>query len=125
MEKGKKGLIVGALLMMIVFLGQTIKADHFTGECGTELNAVEFAISNGVFYGRNAATSQTNLLTKLEAAAAKISLGKYSDAVDKLLDISDGATKLADAPKPKLEDASAINGSVGQAIGCVGALPGA
>lgn len=122
MDRRKRGLIVGTVLIMTLFLGQTIMADHFTGACGEELNSVEFAINNGVFYGRNAATSKSNLLVKLEAAGAKVALGKYSDAVDKLLDISDSATKLADSPKSKLEDASAINGSVGQAIGCVGAL---
>lgn len=124
MDRGKRGLIVGTALMTMLFFGQTVRADHFTGACGAELNAVEFAIDNGIFYGRNAASSQSNLLTKLEAAAAKIALGKYSDAADKLLDISDSATKLAESSKPKLEDASAINGSVGQAIGCVGALTG-
>jgi len=53
----------------------------------------------------------------------KVSLGKYSDAVDKLEDISDKATQLAIAtPKSKLDDATAINIAVTDAIGCVAAL---
>jgi hypothetical protein len=97
-------------------------ANHFTGACASELNAVETAIRNGVFLGKNASTDQTNLLAKLEAAAAKVGLKKYDDAVDKLQDISDKATELASAPKSKLEDASGINGAVITAIACVGGL---
>ncbi|HEX6321634.1 MAG TPA: hypothetical protein VFZ84_22420 [Burkholderiales bacterium] len=97
-------------------------ANHFTGACASELNAVETAIQNGVFLGKSASTDQTNLLAKLEAAAAKVGLKKYDDAVDKLQDISDKATALASAPKSKLEDASGINGAVITAIACVGGL---
>ena len=48
--------------------------------------------------------------------------GKFSDAVDKLDDISMKATELVNAPKPKLVDASGINTAVVSAIACVGAL---
>ena len=97
-------------------------ANHFTGACASELNAVETAIQSAVFLVKSASTDQTNLLAKLEAAAAKVGLQKYDDAVDKLQDISDKATALASAPKPKLEDASGINGAVITAIACVGGL---
>ena len=86
------------------------------------MNAVQAAIDGGVFLGKNASSNQSNLGAKLEAAAAKIELNKYDDAVDKLLSISATATALADAPKPKLEDATFINGAVETAIGCVGGL---
>ena len=49
-------------------------------------------------------------------------MNKFDDAVDKLQNISDTATALADAPKQKLEDASGINWAVVTAIGCVGGL---
>ena len=97
-------------------------ANHFTGACAAELNAVETAIRNGEFLGQRAATDQSNLLAKLEAADATIDLGKFSDAVDKLTDISDKATELANAPKPKLGDASGVNKAVADAIACVGTL---
>jgi len=97
-------------------------ANHFTGACASELNALETTIQNGVFLGKNASTDQSNLLAKLEAAAVKVGLNKFDDAVDKLQNISDTATALADAPKQKLEDASGINWAVVTAIGCVGGL---
>jgi hypothetical protein len=110
-----------SIAVMTVWAGAA-KADHFMGSCANELNAVETAIQAGVFLGQNAATDQSNLLAKLEAAGAKIQLGKAADAVDKLQDISDKATALAEAPKPKLADATVINAAVTAAIACVGTL---
>ena len=120
-DRSKMGVVV-LLGAVMVGWAQVARADHFSGSCGSELNAVEAAIESGVFLGNKATTGESNLLAKLEAANAKILLGKFSDAVDKLQDISDRATALADAPKPKLEDATGINGAVGDAIACVGAL---
>ena len=99
-------------------------AGHITGACADELNAVEAAIGEAIFTGRRAEMDQTNMLAKLDAADAKVDLGKYADAVDKLLDISDKATALANAPKAKLEDATGINGAVSAAMICVGGLGG-
>src|SRR5690606_30236564 len=109
-------------LAMLAAWTETASAYPFGGSCGSELSAVGAAIQSAEFLGRKAATDQTNLMAKLEAAAAKVQLTKYSDAVDKLQDISDTATALADAPKPKLEDATGINTAVIEAIACVGAL---
>ena len=122
MRNKKRLAAVFLLLAAIGAWTSAAKADHFTGVCATELNGVETAIQNGIFVGKNASTDQSNLLAKLEAAAAKVRLSKFSDAVDKLQNISDTATALAGAQKPKLEDASQINGAVVTAIGCVGAL---
>jgi hypothetical protein len=122
MTNRSKMAVVVLLSAAMVGSAQVARADHFTGSCGSELNAVEAAIESGVFLGNKATTDESNLLAKLEAADAKIFLGKFSDAVDKLQDISDRATALADAPKPKLEDATGINGAVVDAIACVGAL---
>ena len=84
--------------------------------CACELNAVDTAIVDGNFVGKNASTAESNLRAKLEAAAAKVGLRKYDDAVDKLHNISDTATALADASKHKLEGVSRINEAVVTAI---------
>ena len=120
-NRTKVGTVV-LLLAMLAAWTATASAYPFGGACGTELNAVGSAIQDGAFVGKKGAADQSNLLAKLEAAAAKVQLGKFDDAVDKLLDISDTATALADAPKPKLEDAGEINTAVIAAIACVGGL---
>ena len=120
MKSTTRGFAAALLFAAVGGWTGAASADHFTGTCGSELNALETAIQSGVFLGKNAATDRSNLLAKLEAAAAKIRLTKYDDAVDKLQNISDTATVLAGAPKPKLGDASGINGAVVSAIACVG-----
>ena len=122
MTNRKRGAAAVLLLAAVGGWPAVAWAKHFTGACASELHALETTIQNGVFLGKNASTDQSNLLAKLEAAAAKVGLNKYDDAVDKLQNISDTATALADAPKQKLEDASGINGAVVTAIGCVGGL---
>ena len=114
-----------ALALLMAGMGawaSAARADHFAGACAFELNAVEAAIKGATFLGQNATTDQSNLLVKLEAAGAKVNEGKFSDAVDKLDDISDKATALAGAPKAKLADGSVINAAVAAAIACVGRL---
>ena len=109
-------------LGILMFVPGTSQASHYTGSCSLELNAVETSINSAVFLGRNATTDKSNLLAKLDAANAKISQAKYGDAIDKLVDISDAATALAGAAKPKLDDATGINTAVGAAVSCVGLL---
>jgi len=93
------------------------------GDCSTELGAVATAIESANYLGtRNADMNRSSLLTKLDAAYAKLDLDKFSDAIDKLLTISDKATAWADPDlrKPKLDNATDINEAVGEAITCVG-----
>jgi hypothetical protein len=108
-----------ALVLTLAMTG-VASADHFDGTCGDELNVVEQEILAANFMGRKAETDQDNMLAKLEAAYIKIGAGKFVDAADKLLDISDKATALATARKPKLEDATGINEAVIEALVCLG-----
>lgn len=83
---------------------------------GYSLNAVESAILAGVF---NRTADRDNLLVKLANANVKTTQGKTADAVDKLTDISDTASALAGAAKPKLVSADAINAAVLSAVNCL------
>ena len=120
--KISKGVTSALLVAAMGMWSGAASANHFTGACAAELNAVETAVQTATFLGQRATTDQSNLLAKLEAAEAKVQLGKFSDAVDKLTDISDKATELANASKPKLADATGINSAVASAIACVGRL---
>lgn len=78
------------------------------------------------FTGRRASSDESNLLTKLDAACAKINHDKYTDTEDKLMEISDKATTLADPTrgKSKLDDATDINTTASDTIVCVSGLSG-
>ena len=122
MTNSMKAVTLALLVAAMGMWTSAARANHFLGACAFELNSVEAAIQVAVFQGQNAATDQSNLLAKLEAAGAKVQLGKFSDAVDKLNDISTKVTELVSAPKPKLADGSGINTAVVGAIACVGRL---
>lgn len=114
-------LLALAVLSLVLSAGAA-SASHFTGMCATELNAVEQAITDAVYLGNRADSNESNLLVKLEAAAAKLAQEKPADAIDKLQDISDKVTAWANAPKAKIEDATGINDAVADAIACVAGL---
>lgn len=88
-----------------------------TTTCVGEVSVVKDAITAGVFTN---AINQTNLLLKVDAARAKLDLNKPSDAVDLLIAVSDKATELATATKPKLADATGINATASTAVACIG-----
>lgn len=118
--RGRGFSLILALVAAFMLMSTGVaNAGHFTGACSTELNAVEAAIEAGVY---NKAGNEANLLTKLVAADAKINLGKFEGAIDKLEGISVKATAWAGANKPKLDDAADINRAVMDAITCVGGL---
>lgn len=109
-------------LLLPLTLPSQAWATHATGASATELNAVESAINSATFLGGSADSSRSNLLGKLDVAVAKVSVEKYADAVAKLVNISDTATALAVAAKPKLADASGITSAVTAATACVSSL---
>lgn len=84
---------------------------------GITLTAVEAAIAAGNF--TNPTRDQANLQIKLQAAASKANVRKWDDAIGKLEDISNTATALASAAKPKLASAADINTAVDAAQACM------
>ena len=124
MKAIKMMLLAGFL--MLPFVSQADEHDPcwtgVTAICAADLQDVGTAIEEAVFTGRRATTDESNLCAKLTAAGAKLNLEKDSNAVDKLLDISDKATAMATARKPKLDDATDINNAVTNAIACIGGL---
>ena len=95
----------------------TLPCPSGVGTVGVALDGVADAIEEDGEFRRHA--DQSNLLVKLSNANSKTLLFKWDDAVDKLQDISDKATELAGAPKPKLDGADAINAAAEAAIGCL------
>ena len=110
-----------AIKMMLLagFLMLPLVSQAGVGDCVDEMVAVDNAIVAGGYTGKRASTDESNLLAKSAAARSKLDLDKFSDAVDKLLDISDKATALAGAQKSKLVDATDINDAVSDAIACI------
>lgn len=115
MNKSKSTLL--ALAVSVAFLLPGIA--NALDVCGEEMKSVYEAIDAAVFHGKKADMDESRMLAKYDAAAAKLGLYKFSDAIDKLDDIAEKATALATAKKPKLNDATDINDAVGAAIRCI------
>lgn len=125
-------LTVGGMIAALALLPFAARAMHFAdlrscsnaapGTVGSTLSAVELAINSAAFLGRNATSDQSNLLSKLQFAYSKATQQKWGDAMQKLQDISDAATALAGAAKPKLDDATGINNAVTVATACMTGL---
>jgi len=124
----KRNLI--PILAIGILGGASVASANDNPVCDGTLDTVEAAINTAVFIdttntrkrGADGETNRSNLLVKLDDARVKVDMHKYSDAIDKLTDISDAATLWADADKPKLEDASDINYAVSDAIICIGGM---
>jgi hypothetical protein len=103
-------------------MGAANAADYaFKSDCAGSFYALDKIIVEAQFRGKNATTDQSNLRVKLAGADVKLLEQKPGDATDKLVEIADKATTLADAAKPKLADAGAkaINDGASYAIQCV------
>ena len=125
--KAIKMMLLAGFLMLPIYSQAKGKPDPVVCDfnwtaCSTQIADVGTAIDDAAFLTPKADSNRSNLFVKLAAAEAKLDCGKPADAIDKLEDISDKATAWADAPKPKLEDATGINGAVGDALLCIGGL---
>jgi hypothetical protein len=117
-------LTLVALAMSAVFLLPGVAgADPATAdECNPEMQLVFTAINDGMYMSMHrdgTFRDKRKLHYKWHEAVAKINLGKLDNAVDKLIAIRDKASDLVEAPKPKLDDDTAISIAVDAAIGCL------
>ena len=113
-----KHLAITATLLVIC----SFSTAHAATVCSTEMDGLYDEIGLAVYLGKKAPTSESGLYAKYDAADAKRGQYKFSDAIDKVYDISDKATDWANAPKAKLEDGTGINTAASAAIGCIGSL---
>ncbi|HET9439401.1 MAG TPA: hypothetical protein VFO52_04495, partial [Longimicrobiales bacterium] len=93
-------------------------------ECGADITAVEQAVGEVTFLGRQADKDRAGLQGKLDNAQVKLDEGKFADTIDKLTDFRETVIALRDAAKPKLSaaDAQKLLDAVDMALACVSAI---
>lgn len=114
---------ISALVAIAAFplmTGVATASGPYQGSCGAALDGVETAIIAATFYEPKAASNESNMILKLDSANTKLRQNKPLDALANLESISDRATELATAQKPKLDDAAGINAAAASAISCIG-----
>src|SRR5215212_7605055 len=74
------GLVLSALLWVAAQPAHAQTVD----ECQADIAALKVETQNATFIGQNAAKDQAGLIGKLESASAKVSQGKFADALANL-----------------------------------------
>jgi hypothetical protein len=121
-----KKLLIFALVLTLVSAGVMVSTAHAqtVTDCQALIDQTAADLAGVSISGNNAEQTRANLAAKLTAASAKLTEGKYLDAIDKLLDFRTSVEKLATAPKPKisLADAQLLITDVDNAIACIQGL---
>lgn len=122
LRTAKAALLATSIGAFIVSSNVVSSAYTVVSGCEAELANVASAIDNTTFLGNNADGNEANLVAKLGAAQEKAAAGKTLDAIVKLQDVAATADAWANAAKPKLESAGAIDAAVDGAIACLSAM---
>jgi len=88
-------------------------------ECQADIGTLKVETQNATFIGRNAAKDQAGLIGKLDSAGAKLSQGKFQDALANLQSFRAKVVALDQQGKIDHEDALLLIAGADEAIACV------
>ena len=112
------GLVLSAILWFTAQPAQAQTVD----ECQADIAALGVQTQNATFTGQNAGKDQAGLLAKLDSASAKLSQGKFTDALANLQSFRAKVVTLDQQGKISHTDAPALIASADEAIACVQGL---
>jgi len=112
------GLVLSALLWVAAQPAHAQTVD----ECQADIAALKVETQNATFIGQNAAKDQAGLIGKLESASAKVSQGKFADALANLQSFRAKVVALDQQGKIAHEDALTLIAGADETIACVQSL---
>jgi type II secretory pathway component HofQ len=112
------GLVLSALLWVAAQPAHAQTVD----ECQADIAALRVQTQNATFIGQNAAKDQASLIGKLDSASAKLSQGKFQDALANLQSFRAKVVALDQQGKIAHEDALALTAGAEEAIACMQGL---
>jgi hypothetical protein len=112
------GLVLSALLWVAAQPAHAQTVD----ECQADIAALKVETQNATFIGQNAAKDQAGLIGKLDSASAKVSQGKFADALANLQSFRAKVVALDQQGKIAHEDALTLIAGADEAIACVQSL---
>lgn len=112
------GLVLSALLWVVAQPAHAQTVD----ECQADIAALKVETQNATFIGQNAAKDQAGLIGKLDSASAKVSQGKFADALANLQSFRAKVVALDQQGKIVHEDAPTLIAGADEAIACVQSL---
>jgi hypothetical protein len=121
-----KKLLIFALVLTLLGAGVSVSTAHAqtVADCQALIDQTAADLAAVTINGNNVEQTRANLAAKLTDASAKLTEGKYLDAIGKLLDFRTSVEKLATAAKPKLSqaDAQLLITDADHAITCIQGL---
>jgi len=88
-------------------------------ECQADIGTLKVETQNATFIGRNTAKDQAGLIGKLDSAGAKLSQGKFQDALANLQSFRAKVVALDQQGKIDHEDALLLIAGADEAIACM------
>jgi hypothetical protein len=76
-----RGILLGLVLSTLMWVAVQPAYAQSVDECQADIAALRVQTQNATFIGQNAAKDQAGLIGKLDSASAKLSQGKFQDAL--------------------------------------------
>ena len=118
----RMGILFGIVLSALLWIAAQPAHAQTVEECQADITVLKAQTSNTLFIGQNAAKDQTGLVGKLDSASAKLSQGKFQDALANLQSFRTKVVMLEQQGKISPTDASVLIASADEAISCVQGL---
>ena len=116
------GILLGLVLSALLWVAAQPAHAQTVDECQADITALKVQTQNATFIGQNAAKDEAGLVGKLDSASAKLSQGKFQDALANLQSFRTKVVALDQQGKISDEDASILIAGADEAISCVQGL---
>jgi hypothetical protein len=116
------GILLGFVLSALLWVAAQPAHAQTLDECQADIAALKVQTQNATFIGQNAAKDEAGLVGKLDSASAKLSQGKFQDALANLQGFRIKVVALDQQGKISDEDASVLIAGADEAIACVQGL---
>lgn len=113
------GILLGLLMSVLLWAVDSPAHAQSDDECQAEIAELRAQTQNATFTGRNAAKDEASLIGKLDSASAKLSQGKFDDALANLQSFRAKVETLDQQGKIDQQDAESLVAGADQAIACV------
>jgi hypothetical protein len=117
-----RGILLGLVLSTLMWVAVQPAYAQSVDECQADIAALRVQTQNATFIGQNAAKDQAGLIGKLDSASAKLSQGKFQDALANVQSFRARVVALDQQGKIDDEDALTLIAGADEAIACVQGL---
>ncbi len=121
-----KKVVTLGLAVVIVTLGFFYSAARAEtiADCQNLIGQTTADLAGVTIGGNHPDRTRDSLQSKLDGASAKLTEGKFQDAIDKLVDFNTAVEKMAAASKPKIgpADAELLVTDANNAVACIQSL---